>query len=795
MKRAVLQSKIFPAMTAVMLANLTAMAAVTIDESKLPATATNQIVFARDIKPIFEQTCIRCHGAERSKNHFSLITRESALKGGENGVDIIPGDSTKSPLIHFVARLVEDSEMPPPGKGEPLTPAQIALLRAWIDQGAQWETVPPESLYSLGLSLRAGGVSVNGDAHKFRENNWVKEGWNGGVEDFFLTDKIGKESKLTVEGHALVDDYKVAMTVKKNEVGFARFGWEQYRKYSDDSGGYFPTFAPSVFSLNRDLHLDIGRAWADFGLTLPDWPRMVIGYEYQYREGNESTLQWGSVNGGGQTRNIYPSAKSIDERVHILKFDLDHEIAGVRIEDSFRGEFYDLHTRQFDTRAFNVGASGPAWLDNVREGYNYFSGANTLRVDKSFTDWLFASAGYLYSKLNADATFSLDAQFPLGTPGFYAVDRWHSQEIVLERETHAFNASTLLGPWDGFTISAGVLSDWTRQTGFGRANTDIVTPFFTFARPETLDGNSDTTTVEENVALRYTKIPFTVLFAEGRLQQENRGLSEDVTGGFHDFMQRTDVASDLRDFRIGCNTSPLRWLSWNTQYRRYEKETDYDHLLDQSAHDAYPAFIRARDMDTDEVETKLTLRPCAWLKTSLSYKYETTEYQTATDPVGVSTPGDVSPGGGLESAQYGAHTYSLNATLTPWRRLYLSGTFSYQNTRTAAFANDNPSVVAYRGDRFSTLASATYALNEKTDLRTTYSYSRADYGQHNFADGLPLGIRYQQHALTAGLSRQISKNISAKLQYGFYLYDEPSSGGANNYTAHAVFGTLVMRLP
>ncbi|HAO78206.1 MAG TPA: hypothetical protein DCQ92_04355, partial [Verrucomicrobia subdivision 3 bacterium] len=87
---------------------------------------------------------------------------------------------------------------------------------------------------------------------------WVKEGWNGGVEDFFLTDKIGKESKLTVEGHALVDDYKVAMTVKKNEVGFARFGWEQYRKYSDDSGGYFPTFAPSVFSLNRDLHLDTG---------------------------------------------------------------------------------------------------------------------------------------------------------------------------------------------------------------------------------------------------------------------------------------------------------------------------------------------------------------------------------------------------------------------------------------------------------------------------------------------------------------------------------------------------------
>src|SRR6185436_9047530 len=48
----------------------------------------------------------------------------------------------KSPLIHFTARLVEDSEMPPRGKGEPLTAEQVGLLRAWIDQGVQW----PEAL-------------------------------------------------------------------------------------------------------------------------------------------------------------------------------------------------------------------------------------------------------------------------------------------------------------------------------------------------------------------------------------------------------------------------------------------------------------------------------------------------------------------------------------------------------------------------------------------------------------------------------------------------------------------------
>ncbi|MDR3459353.1 MAG: hypothetical protein P4N60_18135 [Verrucomicrobiae bacterium] len=43
------------------------------------------------------------------------------------------------------------------------------------------------------------------------------------------------------------------------------------------------------------------------------------------------------------------------------------------------------------------------------------------------------------------------------------------------------------------------------------------------------------------------------------------------------------------------------------------------------------------------------------------------------------------------------------------------------------------------------------------------------------------------------MSRRFSKNISAKLQYRFALYNEPSSGGANNYQAHSIFGTLMFQ--
>ena len=98
-------------------------------------------------------------------------------------------------------------------------------------------------------------------------------------------------------------------SAEKNDLGFTRFGWSQYRKYFDDSGGYYPAFPTPILDLNRDLYLDTGRAWADFGLTLPQWPTMVLGYEYQYRDGTEATTQWGPVSNGTQTRNIYPAVQ------------------------------------------------------------------------------------------------------------------------------------------------------------------------------------------------------------------------------------------------------------------------------------------------------------------------------------------------------------------------------------------------------------------------------------------------------------------------------------------------------
>ena len=109
------------------------------DLKKLPPPAAKTgVTYAADIKPIFEKSCFKCHGAEKQEGKLRLDSLDAAKKGGENGAVLEAGKSEKSRIVHSVGRILdEDENMPPEGKGDPLTKDQVALIRAWIDQGAK----------------------------------------------------------------------------------------------------------------------------------------------------------------------------------------------------------------------------------------------------------------------------------------------------------------------------------------------------------------------------------------------------------------------------------------------------------------------------------------------------------------------------------------------------------------------------------------------------------------------------------------------------------------------------------
>jgi hypothetical protein len=304
--------------------------------------------------------------------------------------------------------------------------------------------------------------------------------------------------------------------------------------------------------------------------------------------------------------------------------------------------------------------------------------------------------------------------------------------------------------------------------------------------------------VQENVSLRYSKIPFTVLFAEAQLEQQNIGQYDQFSASQNIlskgvFIQNTSFSSQSSDLRFGFSTSPWRSVSFSAHYRRHEDDSQYDSdPLVQPSPTGYPTFIRSLDIITDEVEAKLVLHPSTRFKTSLSYQYHATDYNLNTSPF-LSFGNVITPGGQLTASEDHSHIFSINATLTPMPRLFLSATFSYLTSTMTTAAGGSPAVVPYRGDIYTVLASGTYIFSKTTDLFAGYSFSEANYAQNNFAGGLPLGIQYQQHSVQAGLSRRFGKNISARLQYRFDYYDEPGSGGATHYRANSVFGMLTFR--
>jgi hypothetical protein len=130
------------AAAALVLTSVTTKAEEKLDPSKLPPAATTQgVTYEKDIKPIFEQSCVKCHNGPKAKGKLHLDSLEGALKGGEDGKVIVPGDSGKSTLVYNVAHLGDEDDYMPPPKNKanigPLTKEQIGLIRAWIDQGAK----------------------------------------------------------------------------------------------------------------------------------------------------------------------------------------------------------------------------------------------------------------------------------------------------------------------------------------------------------------------------------------------------------------------------------------------------------------------------------------------------------------------------------------------------------------------------------------------------------------------------------------------------------------------------------
>ena len=101
------------------------------------------IIYNRDVRPILAENCFACHGPDERKRkaRLALYTPYLAPLPLESGaIAVVRGKPEASELIRRVLETDVDERMPPAETGKHLTAAQIATLRTWIAEGAQWQT-------------------------------------------------------------------------------------------------------------------------------------------------------------------------------------------------------------------------------------------------------------------------------------------------------------------------------------------------------------------------------------------------------------------------------------------------------------------------------------------------------------------------------------------------------------------------------------------------------------------------------------------------------------------------------
>jgi dipeptidyl aminopeptidase/acylaminoacyl peptidase len=129
-RRALIALLVAAAMTAVLTAE---------PPTSAPAVAAD---FGRDVMPILETNCLRCHNTAKAEGGLLVESHEDLLRGGDSGSPIVAGQPDESPFILQVEGRAKP-KMPPKAD---LAPDEIAVLRAWVAAGAKYSPVPRPSL-------------------------------------------------------------------------------------------------------------------------------------------------------------------------------------------------------------------------------------------------------------------------------------------------------------------------------------------------------------------------------------------------------------------------------------------------------------------------------------------------------------------------------------------------------------------------------------------------------------------------------------------------------------------------
>ena len=648
------------------------------------------------------------------------------------------------------------------------------------------------------IEMGAGGLITTGNKAQAEQNQQSRNGAFGGFEDFHYTASVATNTTLTADGHALFDNrnYNLSLDLERQNVGYLRFGYDQFRTWENGDGGYYPPAGTWYPLSDNALGLDVGTVSFEGGLRLqndPKIPKITFKYTHTYRSGEEPSTSWGAAqpdpNDFNQVRALTPSYYSIDEHRDIFQLDAVEHIqatdfgAGLRYEtgnlsDSLNSvQFPELAPQTITDRSsvsydlFNAHAFSETWLK----------------------DNLMFSAAYSYSDLNNDFTGSYLYQPPSGTVNEFDYNNLNGSSWARD---HVVNLNLYTRLMKNLSLVPSVRIQREDANGSGSE--------IEVSQNIPGSGHSDQSDLDvaERLDLTYTGVTNWVFYGRGEWTEGDGNLNEyggliPINAGtqFQTIQSQTESRRLFQKYSLGFRWYPTYRITVDAGGYYKVHDYDFDFPLDSTTNNSairYPGYLVMQNFETYDGNVRLTLRPWQNVSAVTRYEYQWSTIHTAPDPV--------SGLGDAESSRMISHIIGQDISWSPWSRLSLTAGFNYVLSDTKTPASDvvpagltAAPVLAAQNNYWMVNFSSDFVVDDKTDLNVGYYYYQADNYDNNATVGVPYGVGAQEHAVTAEIVRRLTQNLRLTLKSGYYHYSEDTSGGHNDFDTFLVFASMQYR--
>jgi hypothetical protein len=681
--------------------------------------------------------------------------------------------------------------------------------------------------YKNWIELGIGGTIVNGDDAQFEQEHRLPANTAyGGIQDLHFEGPLGKDGLFSVDGHALWDfnDYDITVQLSKPKLGYIKAGFTEFRSWYDGNGGFFPhndVFFPPPFP---EMHIDRGDAWVELGLRVPDWPEITIRYSHEFRFGQKDSTIWGDTNLTGleppfnPTRKIVPSFRDIDETRDIVSLEISKTIGNTDVLLGMRYEHndndYSLNMERGAGQLPPV-VPPPGQQRKVTQTQNddvdLFSG-HGITVTR-FSDSLWFTAGYSYTTLQNDLAgtriFGLHWDEAFGEPVPTLGQRDHAfidLAGMAQIKENLFNANLFWMPLESLAIVTGFRythENVDNESTFLAEEPVPNTPPFTrlnpeggfhYGPPEPAFGarTADYDRFAQRLELRYTGIKNWLFYAEGEWEEDYGHVNE---------FQSIDEAEEPLDkdtnalgqkYTVGATWYPTMRLNLAGQY--FHRIASYNEDIITGV------FPRLADQDwnIDDFNIRITFRPK--IPVCLGTLALVTRYDFVHTSIDSQWFHEGETLAELESGEIKKHVISEALTWNPLARFFLQANFSYVLNQTDTPANNielvpgaGATVVNFRNDYWTVTSGIGYIINDKTNFYSDFSFYCANDYFKNAAVAVPYGLGATEYTASATLTRQLTKQTSLLLRYGYFNYRDVTSGGHNNYRGHSLYSGLQIR--